>query len=195
MHARYPRGDNLVAKPPDSAVWKRICHIHERGLQLVDFQNGHQVWTPSQDGNFSLSSAFQEIRDKRSTTFSNSHIWHKNQFLPIKLFMWKLFQNILPLPENLGRFNIHAFPSQCPFCRKDSISTSHIFYNCSSIKPIWLYYMSMFSIFIPNWNVSHRQICFTWWLEAGTKTIIDIYKHCIPGIISWHIWKCYSSYT
>ncbi|CAH9094646.1 unnamed protein product [Cuscuta europaea] len=33
----------------------------------------------------------------------------------------------------------------------------------------------------------------SWWLKAGAKKMEDIFKHCLPGIICWHIWKTYSS--
>ncbi|CAH9074156.1 unnamed protein product, partial [Cuscuta europaea] len=33
-----------------------------------------------------------------------------------------------------------------------------------------------------------------WWLKAGTKTLEDTFKHNIPGIICWHVWKVYSNH-
>ncbi|CAH9083756.1 unnamed protein product [Cuscuta europaea] len=31
----------------------------------------------------------------------------------------------------------------------------------------------------------------SWWLQAGTKSIVDCFKHNLQGIIAWHIWKLY----
>ncbi|CAH9115747.1 unnamed protein product [Cuscuta epithymum] len=33
-----------------------------------------------------------------------------------------------------------------------------------------------------------------WWLKAGSKTLLDLLKHLIPGIICWFIWKTYAEF-
>ncbi|CAH9093401.1 unnamed protein product [Cuscuta europaea] len=67
----------------------------------------------------------------------------------------------------------------------------HVLYQCSYAKKVWNHFMGVMEIPTPVGKGSIRQIFMAWWLEAGTKSMGDIYKHNLPGIIAWHIWKAY----
>ncbi|CAH9085761.1 unnamed protein product [Cuscuta epithymum] len=73
-------------------------------------------------------------------------------------------------------------------------TTYHIFFGCSYTRKIWQYFLDIFNISFPRDQSSPRQVLIYWWLEAGSKTLGDIFKHNLPGMICWHIWKNYSSY-
>lgn len=59
------------------------------------------VWSPSADGLFSVSTAWEIVRKKRNISLVSGLIW--NAIAPIKLsfFVWRLLHNFLPLEENL----------------------------------------------------------------------------------------------
>ncbi|CAH9063177.1 unnamed protein product [Cuscuta epithymum] len=51
MHRRYPRGDNMIPKLPDSPVWRRICSIHNQCLEFTHVAtDGTPIWSLSSDG-------------------------------------------------------------------------------------------------------------------------------------------------
>ncbi|CAH9114746.1 unnamed protein product, partial [Cuscuta epithymum] len=73
-HARYPRGSDMNPKPTDSAIWKRICQINSVGLTLCNQDDyGEFIWSPAANGEFSLSSAFHEVRRSKNAAFSFTH--------------------------------------------------------------------------------------------------------------------------
>ncbi|CAH9115276.1 unnamed protein product [Cuscuta europaea] len=39
---------------------------------------------------------------------------------------------------------------------------------------------------------SIRQLLMNWWMNTSSKTVIDLFRHNIPGIICWFVWKYYT---
>ncbi|CAH9124930.1 unnamed protein product [Cuscuta epithymum] len=192
--ARYPRS-TMQPKITDSPIWRRICSIDELVRELCHFNDeGRLVWDPGKEGIFTLSSAYHEVREVSSPTFTYKHLWHKSQPMKIKIFTWKLLHNCLPITDTLLRFQTVLRPSMCPLCKNYYDTPNHLFYQCSFTQGIWRYFMGIFQIPTPRAGVSVRQIFINWWLEAGSKTLADLFKHIMPGVISWHVWKVYSSY-
>ncbi|CAH9098856.1 unnamed protein product, partial [Cuscuta epithymum] len=169
VKARYPRGEDMRSRITDSNVWRRICGIHDMAASLCSYtSSGTMQWDPGIHGLFSLASAYNEIRDTKFVTFTDKHIWHKNQTMQVKFFLWKLLNSFLPISENMQRFQITLQPSRCPLCRSNCETTDHIFFNCSYSKKIWQYFMAVFGINMPM-VASIRQIMILWWIEAGSK--------------------------
>ncbi|CAH9059413.1 unnamed protein product [Cuscuta epithymum] len=194
MRARYPRGLNMVPKVSDSPIWRRICSVDGLATSICGENNdGTIFWEPNVNGIFTLKSAYEEIRGELPTSFSAKHLWHSNLPLKIRLFQWRLLNGILPVTDNMGRFQALLNPSICPLCRSQSDSVDHVFFGCSKTRPVWEYFMGILGIPIRSHTQSIRQIFISCWLKAGSKTLDDIFKHCLPGIIAWFIWKSYSS--
>ncbi|CAH9139232.1 unnamed protein product [Cuscuta epithymum] len=191
-NAKYPRGTNMIPKQADSNIWKRVCRIHELGQALSTHnQDGELLWLPESDGRFTLSSAFHSVRRTSSSIFSFKHAWNKYQHNQVQIFQWKALNRILPFPDNMSKFNIAVFPTRCPFCKQDSDLMDHVLVNCSFSLEIWKYFLGVFEIPIPIIPISLRQMLIAWWLEAGNRSLIDVFKYNMAGIISWHIWKVY----
>ncbi|CAH9135756.1 unnamed protein product [Cuscuta epithymum] len=109
--------------------------------------------------------------------------------MQIKIFLWKLLNSFLPICDNLQRIQIILQHSRCrPLCRNNFETTDHVFFGCCYAKKIWRYFMNGFELKMPS-NASIRQIMILWWIEAGSKTVGDIFEHNMPDIITWHIWK------
>ncbi|CAH9069343.1 unnamed protein product [Cuscuta epithymum] len=195
IKAKYSRGVDMQPRVTDSSVWRRLCGIHDIATNMCSVNDtGAIQWDPGINGCFSLSSAYHEIREQRSITFTDKHIWNTHQQMQIKVFLWKLLNSYLPTPDNLQRFHLNLQPSMCPFCRRSCVTTNHLFFDCSYTKRIWQHFMDIFGINMPS-RSSVRQVLVLWWLEAGSKTMADIFKHNLPGIVCWHIWKAYTAYT
>ncbi|CAH9096848.1 unnamed protein product [Cuscuta epithymum] len=189
IHSKYPRGDDLRAKITDSPVWKRLCSINDTAAPLVEISPHHITWKQTKHGQFSFNSAYNSIRHSLGSAFSYKHIWNPKQQLKIQLFQWKLFKGILPISDKLVRFQMVIQPSVCPICRGNGDTTKHVFLNCTYSRAIWNYFSQIMNIRIQGQSIRH--LFFSWWFEAGSKSMIDMFKHNLPGIISWHLWKLY----
>ncbi|CAH9113439.1 unnamed protein product [Cuscuta epithymum] len=99
---------------------------------------------------FTLSTVYNELREVLSHTFTHRHIRHKTQPMQIKIFIWKLLHNCMPITDNLRRFNLVIRPSRCPMCMNNFDTINHLFYQCSLSKQIWSYFMNIFHIPIPR---------------------------------------------
>ncbi|CAH9095448.1 unnamed protein product [Cuscuta europaea] len=152
----------------------------------------HLEWSAEEDGMFSFQSAFQLVRTEKGSTFSFKHCWHPKQTLNIKIFQWKILNNILPTTDNLNRFQLVLNPSICPMCRAQADSMNHLLFKCKVAQPIWIYFMKICGIPNLSFDNNLRQLFINWWLQAGSKSVLDLFKHNLPGIICWHLWKAYS---
>ncbi|CAH9124582.1 unnamed protein product [Cuscuta epithymum] len=183
----------MAPKIYDSVVWRRICHIHEEAASLCTVDNtGTLLWNEEIKGHFTLKSAYEEARVKQDSTFTFKHIWHSQQELKVKLLLWKIIKGLLPISDQLKRFKMVLEPSMCVMCRNHSDNLNHIFYQCHNVKLVWHYFMKLFEISIPQ-SDNIAQVFRNWWMKAGTKNVMDIFKHNLPGIISWQVWKVYAN--
>ena len=87
------------------------------------------IWMPTNSGNFTVSSAFREIRQARNTSMVFDRIWHPRLPLKASFFMLRLLLGRLPIPDRLRNFGFHL-PSKCFCCQSASEeSIEHLFSN------------------------------------------------------------------
>ncbi|XP_071909831.1 uncharacterized protein [Coffea arabica] len=70
-------------------------------VQFDPSKKDSMVWSPSANGLFSVSTAWETVRKRKNISLVSGLIW--NAIVPIKLsfFVWRLLHNLLPLEENL----------------------------------------------------------------------------------------------
>ncbi|CAH9113733.1 unnamed protein product [Cuscuta europaea] len=63
IKAKYPRV-HMRPKVTDSTIWRRLCEVHEiaTGLSSIN-ESGSLQWDPGINGAFSLTSAYNEVRE------------------------------------------------------------------------------------------------------------------------------------
>ncbi|XP_027156179.1 uncharacterized protein LOC113756908 [Coffea eugenioides] len=145
------------------------------------------VWMPSASGQFSLSSAFQEVRQVRSASWIFSHIWHRQLPLKVSFFMLRLLLQRLPLNDALGRFGVQL-PSKCFCCRSATgESSEHIFSSDQLAREEWSYFGAVCGIGSPQGRVCDRMVM--WWLSSQSKGQRRVVVSILPSFICWHIWK------
>ncbi|CAH9079789.1 unnamed protein product [Cuscuta europaea] len=66
--------------------------------------------------------------------------------MKIKLLQWKILNGILPITDNLGRFQQMLNLSMCPLCKSQSDFTEYLLYCCEHVQPTWSYFMGIFGI-------------------------------------------------
>ncbi|VFR01652.1 unnamed protein product [Cuscuta campestris] len=130
VRAKYMKNGNIKERLPDSPTWKRICRVHSLGTTHMHWTNGQALWD---NGQFSLKLAFNATEEKLPVLLSTKFIWHKAQIPKLRFFQWKIFNNCLPFPNNLRRFNL-TLPSRYSFCLNNEESLDHCLVNCTESK-------------------------------------------------------------
>ena len=77
-------------------VVQRIISIH-----FSPDQDDAMVWVPSPNGDFSVASAWEEIRQKRNVFFVDRYVWGSIVPLQVSFFAWCLLRQWLPLDSVL----------------------------------------------------------------------------------------------
>ncbi|XP_059315569.1 uncharacterized protein LOC132066235 [Lycium ferocissimum] len=95
------------------------------------------IWTLNNDGNFSIASAFKQLRQKRDIMTQSKEIWSKGLPFKISFFMWRLIKKNLPFDDTLTRFGIQP-DTRCTCCRVDKQETlNHVFARSELAHRIW----------------------------------------------------------
>ncbi|XP_055806888.1 uncharacterized protein LOC129875623 [Solanum dulcamara] len=93
-------------------------------------------WIPSANGEFSCSSTWEIIKDKRKKTMLNSCTWHKCIPFKCSFLVWRAIRGKLPTNEKLISFG--RAPSQCYCCYKPSQDTiNHTFVAGAFAHNVW----------------------------------------------------------
>ncbi|KAL0367264.1 UNVERIFIED_CONTAM: putative mitochondrial protein [Sesamum radiatum] len=122
---------------PDDASLVKALPLARHGVQDV------LVWHYAKNGLFSVRSAYYVQRNfqKRSNNVSDpssssesrttwNFLWNCKVPNKIKIFIWRLCNNALPIAPNLIRRGVEMDPS-CPFCQSHTEDLEHIFLNCT----------------------------------------------------------------
>jgi len=112
-------------------------------------------------------------------------IWQLNIMPKMKIFLWQMLHNALPLRGALVKRGMTINPA-CPLCMNDIESNDHLFWECPSIKEMWR---------LPQ---QHK------WLhlldiQDGSMCLEDLVLRCKQSRnkedivkvanLFWHIWK------
>lgn len=113
--------------------------------------------TPS--GEFTLSSAWDFIRDKRPLHDLSRALWHKCTLRdPFLLFVW--LRQWLPV-DVIMQTRGGELVSVCWLCRNSVESLSHLFIDCIVVRRVWEYFAGIFDIHLPR--TSEVQILIQYW--------------------------------
>ncbi|KAM6564495.1 hypothetical protein CsatB_024493 [Cannabis sativa] len=103
------------------------------------------IWNGTNTGCYSVKSGYyfaNSLAEQQDTGSSNTyeHWWSKfwKLQLPSKLriFVWKVFHNVLPVASELNRRHIAASP-YCPLCKLQQETIPHALFLCSRAKEVW----------------------------------------------------------
>ncbi|XP_071929043.1 uncharacterized protein [Coffea arabica] len=145
------------------------------------------IWTLTTSGNFSIASAFRDIRQARNKSMVFNTIWHSQ--LPFKdsFFMLRLLLGRLPVPDRLCKLGLHL-PSKCFCCASASEeSIEHLFSNGHIGSTVWHYFGASCGLSFPGSSLRPRIV--GWWLSSYDSEIQRFIGHILPSIVCWQIWK------
>ncbi|KAH0662538.1 hypothetical protein KY284_027469 [Solanum tuberosum] len=118
-------------------------------------------WKLESRGKFTVSTAFQKVRQKQEINKVYNLMWIKCMPIKICFFMWKLWKSKLPLHDTLKRWGIQ-FPSRCYCCENSKVEdTSHVFLHSPITQMVWKHFCGPVGINMKNMQLS--QIINRWW--------------------------------
>uniref|UniRef100_A0A803P6L1 Reverse transcriptase zinc-binding domain-containing protein n=1 Tax=Cannabis sativa TaxID=3483 RepID=A0A803P6L1_CANSA len=107
--------------------------------------NDRLIWHHSTNGIYNVKSGFHlatSLEEQHASSTSNQHSdWWKyfwNLKLPpkIRIFAWKVFQNILPTAAALFKRKV-LDSGECALCKSNWESIGHALFGCKHAKNIW----------------------------------------------------------
>ena len=106
-------------------------------ISLVDIKDSF-CWGLSSTGEFTTRSATWLAHDlgQDGWTWPFNWIWKIDTMPKIKIFLWQLCHNALPVKGILFRRGCHLDP-QCPLCLNDIETHDHLFSTCSLTMIVW----------------------------------------------------------
>ncbi|KAG0466785.1 hypothetical protein HPP92_018365 [Vanilla planifolia] len=113
--------------------------------------------------------------------YDNRLLWHSRIPEKVSIFMWRLFNNALPLPLNLQKMNISLAP-KCPFC-PDVDTMEHIFWRCRMVYPTWQWFGRTLEVYD---QTNLLELVQHWW---SRKSSLKSLAFSIPAAICWFAWK------
>ncbi|XP_042056303.1 uncharacterized protein LOC121800878 [Salvia splendens] len=147
-------------------------------------------WKLSGNGDFSLASAWELVRNRAGKRLIFEMIWGKNIGLSISMFLWRLLANRIPVDAKMQWRGI-SLASKCRCCEKPQVeSRLHLFVNGEAARRVWQHFVRWFPQVPPFMEEGENiELRFRWWqrhlgIRAG-------YHLCtiIPCLILWFIWS------
>lgn len=107
------------------------------------------VWNYVKDGKFSVKMAYHVmVEERRRQEDSNTGqtsgvenrnwqaIWKLNLLPKVRMFLWRLCRNILPLAVELYRRHIIPNPF-CAYCTSKVETSAHVLLKCRGLEEVW----------------------------------------------------------
>ncbi|KAF8394791.1 hypothetical protein HHK36_018727 [Tetracentron sinense] len=171
---------------PHSAVLNQIWDVvHDLGM-LRDTVGDRIVWTEAANGSYSLSSAWDLVRNRFAPVPWNSIIWFSENIPRQSFIAWMDFRESLLTLDKLLRRNIIQ-SSTCVFCRRYPETHNHLFFACRFTKNVWRSILRTSRIRHRPADVWHEEI--TWVINhfKGQGFVSKIKRLSLCATI-YHIW-------
>ncbi|KAK6803132.1 hypothetical protein RDI58_000916 [Solanum bulbocastanum] len=164
----------------------QVQNILSTQIHLQPGQTDLAIWTLNTSGSFSVSSAWNIIRETREKTNFNTQTWHKNIPFKCSFLLWRAIRNKLPTNERLASFGIE--PVKCYCCHSPGVdSIEHIFNSGTFARKVWSYFavaMRIQTDYLPL-----RSMIMRWWTANYKNEAHKLVLQSIPIFICWNLWK------
>ncbi|XP_015064939.1 uncharacterized protein LOC107010215 [Solanum pennellii] len=144
------------------------------------------IWTPQENGKFSIASAWEIIRKKRQQDPINTIIWHKNMPFKVAFFIWRALRGKLPTNDILQKFGKEDLECYCCY-KKGKDDINHILITGHFAKYMWRYYAATVGAVISNINL--RSQLLQWRSLHINNEVHKLISYILPNFICWNLWK------
>ncbi|OVA10969.1 Reverse transcriptase zinc-binding domain [Macleaya cordata] len=149
-------------------------------------------WALTKNGDFSVKSLHHKLNlhSFPLTVHHRNNIWHKIWSLKtiprIQMFVWKLYNLILPVKDYINRI-LHTNDPLCPFCDMHNETVHHLFIDCPFSRAVWFHFHQATHLHLHH-DLSVEEWISSWFLgNNGQEQEIGWAVKC--ATICWHIWK------
>ncbi|XP_015158405.1 uncharacterized protein [Solanum tuberosum] len=140
------------------APQNQVHNILSTQIQLQQGQSDQAVWNLNTNGNFSVSFAWNNIREKREKTKINTYTWKRNIPFKCSFLLWRAIRGKLPTNEKLSSFGIEPGDCYC-YHSPGNDTIEHIFNSESFAKSVWKFFVVSLGIqtdYLPLRNMIMR---------------------------------------
>ncbi|KAK6782003.1 hypothetical protein RDI58_019799 [Solanum bulbocastanum] len=151
------------------------------------------IWTLTNDGKFTCSSAWNVIREKREKSKFNTLMWHRSIPFKSSFLLWRALRGKLPTNDKLIVFGKE--PVQCFCCNRPGMDNiEHIFNKGQFAAYVWRSFAAAAGITTDH--TSLPQLISQWWSAKFNNDAHKLLLQAVPIFICWNLWKnrCASKY-
>uniref|UniRef100_M1DFI8 RNase H family protein n=1 Tax=Solanum tuberosum TaxID=4113 RepID=M1DFI8_SOLTU len=145
------------------------------------------IWTPTQNGSFTMASAWEIQRQRNAKSWFDSSTWCKKVPLKMSFILWRVVRDRIPTDSRLTKMGI-AMSSRCCCCKSPQKEDVDHF-SCSGEfeKKIWSILCGPLGI--PFDNIPIRMLIKFWWTWKTKNPVLNMLMKCLPAITLWEVWK------
>lgn len=176
----------------NTAPPQHVADILAIPLQIHNGTPDQALWKLNPDGAFTVSSAWNMIREHRPITVINKLTWNKHISFKCSFLLWRALREKLPTNEKLIKFG--QDPKQCCCCYDPGMDTvDHIFRSGNFAKHVWKYFAASCGINCDPLPLHH--FIMKWWDADYQNDAHRLLLQAAPVFVCWNPWKnrCASS--
>ncbi|XP_049348952.1 uncharacterized protein LOC125813502 [Solanum verrucosum] len=165
----------------------QLANILSTELHIQQDLPDQAIWKLSTDGKFSCSSAWNEIREKKTKNKFNSFIWHKCIPFKSSFLLWRILRGKIPTNEKLNSFGSEPVACFC-CCNRPGLDTiEHTFNNGLFATHVWRSFAETAGIATDHSSLS--QLITQWWSAKYKNEAHRLLLQATPIFICWNLWK------
>jgi hypothetical protein len=159
--------------------------IHNINIQ-PQMEKDHWKWIPSNNGQYTLKSAWNQLRNKQSELFWTKIIWGKGCAPKMSTCALLAIQNKLKTKVRISRWNTNI-DQQCNLCTNHLEDRDHLFFNCPYSSKLLENVMQKLNLdFKLNFNINHILECIS--KRNKNQTLISQITNVAFTSLIWNIW-------
>lgn len=154
-------------------------------IRQIVIQTGEKdklLWLPSTSGEFSVASAWEEIRYHKSSSLVMRMIWDSVVPLKFSLLAWRAVYGYLPVDRTMQRRGVQM-ASKCSCCDQVE-SVLHLFVHGRVARDVWRHYFRAFGLSFREFH-SVPSLLMAWRMSAPAERHV---RCVVPVIVLWFIW-------
>ncbi|KAJ3687049.1 hypothetical protein LUZ61_016213 [Rhynchospora tenuis] len=130
--------DDISALLGDEAVGHIEQHV--QAPKMIPGMKDQLVWDYIKSGNYTVKEGYNCVISGMQVQGGDvqwRYIWSWKMIVPkVRLFIWRLMTNTLPIAQNLNT-RIHAISPMCQRCNQENEFATHCFFFCHGSRMVW----------------------------------------------------------
>eukprot|EP00253_Pinus_taeda_P023451 PITA_23451 len=173
---------------PQQVIQDLNQQIQKRRIRIAA-ENDKLRWGPKGNGDFSLKEArsvIEQVEHPDIVPWADK-VWDNFQWPKIRTFLWLLMQKKTLTWENLQKKGFQG-PSKCHMCQQEEESMNHLLNSCEWASQLWLWMEAILEDTDRNRD-SIQETITNWRKHFSRMNSVSSIWNCIPGFVTWTIWK------